>query len=169
MEINYLLNRLMMDEHAKFILELDEKDIPSPIIIQRFLMQNINSPKKLQILNRFVYTVPKQMFLTLVWSLMFSNGKKYNKKHFFKYLKGKNKDGKYQTIYDKLKEQYRLSETDFKICKSFVDKSIENNKVEWFSYYGVKKSEWYNNNIDFDRIKEYKERPKEKNGLNKWF
>lgn len=158
-----------MDERAGFILELDESDIPSPVVLQRFLMQNINSPKKLQILNKFVYSVPKKVYLSIVWSLMFVGGKKYNKKHFFRYMKQKKNDDKYKTIHDKLKEQYKLSEKDFKVNKEFVDKDIDSNKVKWFSYYGVKKSEWFLNNVDFDLIKEACERPIEKKGLSKWF
>lgn len=169
MDINYLLNKLLMEPSSEFILEIDEKEIPSPVVLQRFLMQNINSPKKLRILNKFVYTLPKQMYLSIVWSLMFVDGEKYNKKHYFKYLKPKQEFEKYKVIHDKVKEQYDIPERDFEAVRAFVDKSIERDKSGWFSYYAVKKSEWYNNDVDYELIKKTVERPVEKQGLSKWF
>jgi len=157
MNIFDILKQLFTATTADWILTVDNNDI-NPVIIQRFLSLHRDSAKTARITNKFVYTLPPKMYLSTVWTLLSDNGKKYKKTPFIKYPKKEEKEHKYKFIHDKMKKQYQLSDTDFNVVEQFVNRDIEKNKVDWFSYYGAKREQWLKNDLDMTLLETYKER-----------
>lgn len=169
MNIFEILNNLFTNQRADWILELDDADI-KPVIIQRFLALSNQSRKQARVLNKFVFTLPPKMYLSSAWSVLFFNGKKLSKAPFIKYPKKPDEVKQYDFIYDKVKRQFEMSETDFKVVKPFVKKSIDDDKIAWFSYYGGTNADWKKNEMDMSAMKEYNERStvKKPKDLSSW-
>ena len=159
MNIFDIIKNLYTNPSSSWINELDESNI-QPVVIQRFLVLDNKTLPKIRILNKFVFTLPAKMYLSAVWSVLFFNGKKLSKTPFLSYPKRKESKDRYYFIFDKLKDEFKLADKDFEVNKKFINDAIESNKVKWFSYYGVKKQHWFNHNIDFEQIKDFKKRPK---------
>lgn len=170
MNIFDIIKNLFTQQDAKWVLAVEEKDINPPVIL-RFLCLSHMTKKQARIMSKFMYTVPPQMFLSALWSLLYFNGKKMTKAPFIKYPKKTDIKPKYEFIIKKLRQQYDMSERDFEFVKPFVLKAIEEDKVEWFSYYGINKTEWDANHIAYERMKDYGDRPKVevKKGLDAFF
>lgn len=169
MNIFQIISKLFTATDSKWILELEDSQI-QPVVIQKFLCLNPASQKAARILDKFVYLNPR-MYLSAAWTLLFSNGKKYSKAPFIKYPKKEEQKLRYDFIYDKLKKQFKLSTKEILSNLKFIDKQIEENKLEWFSYYGVPKEKWVLHNMDHNLIKQFGSitTPKKRTNLEDFF
>jgi len=151
-------------------LDVDDEYI-KPVLIQRFLVLNNQSMKKSRILNKFVFTLSPKQYLSAAWSILFFNNKKLNKAPFIRYPKKKKSDEKYSFIHDKIKRQFKMSDTDLRIMLSYINNAIEKDKPAWFSYYGIPKKIWKLHDLDVDLMKLYGDRKKVevKKGLDAFF
>lgn len=170
MNLFEILKQLFTNPSPKWILELDDADI-NPVIIQRFLSLNRESMPIARRLNRFVYTIPAKMYLSIVWSMLFKNGKKLSKAPFIQYPKKKDAAHKYSFIHEKVQRQFDMSDTDLQVVLPFINNAIENNKVEWFAYYAATNEQWTTNDLDITLMKEFNKRPElqRKDTLSAWF
>jgi len=164
MNIFDILKQLYTNPKSDWILNVDEKTI-NPVMIQRFITLHKSSAKKARILNKFVFNLPPKMYLSAAWSILYFNDKKLSKPPFIKYRKKKDVKPDYHYVLDKVKKQFEMSNKDLDIVKPFLINAIKNDKVTWFSYYGIDKVKWRENVLDVDLMREYGDRPKVKNGL----
>lgn len=154
MSVFIILNHLFTNPKSDWINKLDD-DAISPVIIQRFLSLLLASQRASRILNAFVYNLPKKMYLSVAWSLLFFDGKKLNKAPFIKYPKKEDIKDEYEVLFNKIRKELKLSENDFVNSKKFLMHHIKQEPEVWFSYYGMDKKYWDNLGLDYDKIKEY--------------
>jgi hypothetical protein len=159
MEIFEILKRLFTSSDAKWILDIDDSST-SNVIIQRFLAQHPSSVNVARILNKFVYKLDLHMYLSAAWSLLFFNNKKLNKAPFIQYIKKDTTQDKYDYILHKVQYEFTLSDNELSYVKHFIIDAINNDKFNWFAYYGINKKHWLDNNMDIDLLKTYGNRSK---------
>lgn len=164
-----ILKQLFTNPKVDWIYEVDETQI-QPIVIQRFLALYPKTMKKARILNKFVFTLPRRMYLSAAWTLLFFDGKKMNKAPFIQYPSKKKEQDKYWFVHEKVMQQFKMSQRDFDSVKKYVDMAIESDKINWFSYYGIKNKHWHENNLNINAMKDYCDRGKKpkKAGLAAW-
>jgi len=146
MELFDILKNLYTNPKSDWILGIDDNKI-NPHLIQRFISLNPKTTKHARFLNRFSYNLPPKMYLSAAWSIMFFDGKKLNKAPFTIYPK-KQKEEEYDFILKKIRKQFNLSDKDYEVNKPFLLKEIKKDKAKWFTYYGVKSTEWQKHKLN---------------------
>lgn len=164
-----IINYLVTKNDSRWILSLENKDI-KPRVIQYMLLLNQRFYKMVRFMDQYVDVLPKKMYLSALWSLLFFNKKKMDNTPHLSFPKKNRKYEKYDFILNLFKEQYKMSDKDFEVSKPFIIQDIENDKPKWFSYYGVDKKHWYENGLDYKMMKDYTDRSFQKAevGLIKW-
>ena len=164
--LSIIMNGLYTSHNLKWLDELYDNEI-SPFVIQRMLAMNDYIRAQVRWLDKYVFTLQEnpKMYLSLAWTII----PKKNRAPFFKYIKKGKEDTEYDFILSKVRKHYKLSDNDFKVNRLRIIKAIEADKVNWFSYYGVKKKFWKAHYLNFNQIKEFgeKQKPKPK-GLDAW-
>jgi hypothetical protein len=160
-----VLHCLYCRRDAKWINVLSDDDLVElqPYLIQRWLMMNQEVAKFVTYLDKFVFTLDTKQYLSLAWSIL----PKYDKTPHVTYIKKlEEQEEKYKYVLDCVRKQFMLSDNDYNKVKNILIKNIEENKVDWFKYYGANKKMWKDNNLDFEKIKESNKKPVI---VNKWF
>ena len=167
MNIITILENLYMNKHCDWIKKLDDNQI-EPFIIQKWLIMNDTLRVQVHWLDKYVFTLPPKMYLSLAWSVL----PKVNKMPFVKFYKSVDEQLEFDFILKKMRKQFELSDNDFNTVKYRLIKYIKDDLVYWFSYYGVKKSLWKQHYINFNLIKEFGEDtnplPQKTDSLDKW-
>ena len=145
-----ILKHLLTDRDAQWIEKVDGKKV-QPYIIQRWLMMNDKLRMHARWLDKYVFSLPSKMYLSLAWSVL----PKTKKMGYIKYIKSEDEDDKFNFLYKKIRKHYNISDNDFKTLKPRLRKAIEKDMVWWFSYYGVRKKNWKKFNLDFNLIKQF--------------
>ena len=149
MEIMQVIENLYVNKDSRWIMELEESDI-QPFVIQHWLVMNDAIRVQTRWLDKYVFTLPPRMWLSLAWSVM----PKFNKQPFIKYIKVNNQEEELEFILSKVRKNFKLSDNDYNSIKSRLVKSIRENMVEWFKYYAIEKKYWKQYYLDFTLIKE---------------
>ena len=155
-----VLKNLYTNKSSEWIDTLTNEEIV-PHVLQLWLLANVKVRIQARWLDKYTYTLPPKMYLSLAWSVI----PKVNRMPFMNYIKKNKKDDRYDFILDSLRKQFELSDNDFNIIKGRLIDSIENNKEDWFRYYGVPKKYWRQNKIDFNKIREGRVVEPKKSGL----
>jgi hypothetical protein len=163
MNIIQIVENLYVNKDSKWIMELDEADI-QPFVIQHWLVMNDSIRVQTRWLDKYVFTIPSRMWLSLAWSVI----PKFNKQPFVKYIKMNDEVEEFDFILSRIRKQYKLSDNDYNSIKSRLVKTIKSNMVEWFKYYAIEKKYWKAYYIDFNLIKDEKKPEKVYLGLNQW-
>jgi hypothetical protein len=144
-----ILKRLYTDKSSKWIDELNEEEIV-PHVIQLWLLANPKLRIQTRWLDKYTYTLPPKMYLSLAWSII----PKSNMMPFMKYVKKKEESTEFDFIIERIRSQFEMSDNDFKVMRSRLLDNIRNNKEDWFRYYGANKKQWKSNKIDFNKMRE---------------
>ncbi len=164
MNIYKILHNLFCNPKSDWILSLDDKKI-STKLVHDYLSMYPKSIIQASILNKYLYSLPPKMYLSGMWSVLFFNGKKLVKIPFIKYKGKKKEKQKFYFMYEKIQRHLKMSDNEIKFNKDIIDKELDNNKVKWFSFYGINKNYWNHFNIDYNLMKKYKDRGAKKKDL----
>ena len=144
MNILEITNNLYTNKSSDWIINIEESDI-QPYVIQRWLCMNDHLRNHTRILDKYVFSLPPKMYLSLAWSII----PKSNNAPYIKYIKQVDESEDLQFIFDNIRKQFKLSDNDFNSVKGRLLKHILKNKSVWFKYYGVKKKEWKIHLLDY--------------------
>ena len=150
MNIFEIMKHLYTNRKSDWIVGMEETDI-QPYLIQRWLAMNDNIRVQTRKLDKYVFSLPPKMYLSLAWTVL----PKTQKVPYVKYIKKVEENKDYDFIFPKIRKQYQMADNDFNANKSRIIKAIEKDKVFWFSYYGVEKKHWKKHYLNFDLIKEF--------------
>lgn len=163
MDLFTILNHLYTDKSAKWILEIEENEI-QPFVIQKFLSMNDNLRNFSRWLDKYTFTLPPRMWLSLAWSVL----PKYPKMPFVRYIKKVEEEQTYDFILKEVRKQFLLSDNDYKHNKGRILESIKKDMIEWFKYYGVPKKYWKEHQLDWSQMKAEEKRVNNIKGLEAW-
>jgi len=150
-----LIPKLYTERSTKWIKELKDENI-QPYVIQRWLCMNDKIRVQTRWLDKYVFVLPPKMYLSLAWSII----PKTSKAPFNKYIKKVEENEEFDFILNKVRKHFKLSDNDYITNKKRILKAIQEDMVNWFSYYGVPKRYWNKYKIDFKKIKEFGEENK---------
>jgi hypothetical protein len=163
MNIIQIVENLYVNKDSKWIMELDEIEI-QPFVIQHWLVMNDSIRVQTRWLDKYVFTIPARMWLSLAWSVV----PKFNRQPFVKYIKMNEGEEEFGFILNKIRKQYKLSDNDYNAIKGRLIKYIKTNMVEWFKYYGIEKKYWKQHYLDFSQIKQEEQKKEKIVGLSSW-
>lgn len=164
MNIFTILENLYTNRKSDWIKSIDETQV-QPFLVQRWLVMNDAIRVQTRWLDKYVFVLTPKMYLSLAWSII----PKVQKTPYVKYIKQQQEEEEFAFILDKVRKHFQLSDNDFNCNKSRIIKEIKNNMTDWFSYYAVPKKIWQKYKLDFNKIKEFGEKPKPKvQGLDAW-
>ena len=82
MNLFQVIEKLYVSKDIKWLNELEETEV-EPFVIQKFLSMNDNLRVQTRWLDRYTFTLPTKMWLSLAWSVL----PKYPKMPFVRYIK----------------------------------------------------------------------------------
>jgi hypothetical protein len=163
-----IIHNLFRNKKVNWCKEYDYRTDYDNFILQRWLMRYDVIRVQVRWLDKYVYVLPKSMFVSLAWSIIPKIEANERIPNFDAY-KLETDDVEYNFILDKVRKQFKLSDNDFNSLRSRIIESVKNDTVSWFSYYGVPKMYWKKYNQNFDLIKDFGEvRALPQQGLEKW-
>ena len=169
MNIFSVLANLYTNKKADWLVNVEPDMLTQngiqPFLVQRWLGMNDAVRTQTRWLDKYVFVLTPKMYLSLAWSVL----PKSAKTPYVKYIK-QEKAGveEHEIILTKVRKQYEISDNDFVALKPFILNAIENDKVNWFRYYGIPKRLWRKNKLDFNLIKEGGSRQNDQKGLEAW-
>jgi len=165
MNIFQILNNLYTQTNAKWMRELSDTDV-EPYILNRWIAMNDNARSHASWLDKYVFTLPPKMFVSLAWSVL----PKMQKAPFVKYIKQIEDDEEYNFIYARIRRQFEISDNDFAVIKPMLYNAIKTDMVKWFSYYGIPKTYWKKYLLDYTLMKNFnrEEAKRPTQGLGAW-
>jgi len=164
MNVFQIIENLYVNKSCKWIIELDDNEI-EPFIIQKFLLMNDNIRVFVRWLDKYVFSLPSKMWLSLAWTVI----PKYDRVPFIRYIKKVEEEQEYSFILNEVRKQFQLSDNDFKHNKYKIIEAIKKDMSGWFKYYGIQKKYWKQYYLNFDLIKtENKEKIKCDKALGAW-
>jgi len=164
MDIFTIVERLYMDRSCKWIRIIDSNQI-QPFLIQKRLCMNDALRVQTRWLDKYVFSLPPKMYLSLAWSII----PKVKKMPFIKYIKIEPKQKEeFDFILNCIRKQFMLSDNDYNSVKNKLVEEIKKDMIFWFSYYGIKKTHWSDYQLNFNLIKEFGEKHKKTESLEKW-
>jgi hypothetical protein len=148
MNIFKIIQNLYTNKKSNWIDEIEEDEI-QPLIIQRWLSCDEKLAIVVRWCDKYVFSLPPKMYLSLVWSVI----PKRTNTPFLKYI-SKNKDEEELDFILKLvRKHLKLSDNDYYHYKPYIISNIKKNMVDWFKFYGIEKHHWKDYFLDFDLIK----------------
>lgn len=164
MNLFQIIEKLYVDKSCKWIDELEDNEI-EPFVIQKFLSMNDNLRVQVRWLDKYTFSLPSKMWLSLAWSVL----PKYAKMPFIRYIKKAEEEQTFDFILKEVRKQFQLSDNDFKHNKHMILNAIKQDMVGWFTYYGIPKKYWKEFQLDFALIKhEDQKEIKQLQGLGAW-
>ena len=163
-----IINNLFRNKKVNWCKEYDYRPDYDNFILQRWLMRYDAIRVQVRWLDKYTYTLPKAMFLSLAWSIIpkLQDNERLPSFDSYKLIVTVEE---YDFILKKIRKQYKLSDNDYNSVKGRLVDSIKKDMVNWFSYYGVPKTYWKKYNLNFDLIKEFgQDRGISQQGLEKW-
>lgn len=164
MNIFDILKNLYTNRKCDWILPIDDVDI-QPFVIQRWLVMNDALRVQIRWLDKYVFSLPPKMYLSLAWSII----PKTIKTPFVKYIKKVDEDEEFDFIFSRIRQHMKLSDNDYRSQKERILIEIKKDMVNWFSFYGISKKYWKKYYLDFKQIKEFgPKKPTPQKGLDLW-
>jgi len=158
--ITIILNNLYTNKKSDWIKSIQDSTI-EPMIIQRFLLMNDRLLSQTRWLDKYVFILPKKMYLSLAWSII----PKVNSAPFVKYIKKIDQEDEFDFIISRIRKQYMLSDNDYKHLKKYIMKDLTDNMIDWFKYYGIEKKYWKKYSLKFKLMSENTDKQKRQTGL----
>lgn len=157
MIIQDIVKNLYTNRKSDWIKEIEDSDI-QPFVIQLWLVGNDHIRTQVRWLDKYVFTLPPKMYLSLAWSILPKSKTVPFRTDLIKIDETKDpylsKDtDKYDFLFEKIRKQFKLSDNDYNSLKPGLLKAIEYNLAEWFIYYGVERTHWKRFNLNFEMMK----------------
>ena len=164
MMLNDVMKNLFTNKKADWIMDIEENEV-QPYIIQRCLAMNDALRVQTRWLDKYTFSLPSKMYLSLAWSVL----PKTDKTPYSKYIKPIDETEEFDFILNKVRKHLQLADNDYNAIKGRLVKSIKDNMAEWFSFYGIPKRYWKQYYLDFRLIKKLgTERIVPQKGLEAW-
>lgn len=163
MELPLIIKHLYTNTKSTWMLNIDENLI-APFVIQNWLCMNDRVRVQTRWLDKYVFTLPSKMYLSLAWSIL----PKTRKVPFYKFITKPKGAEVFDFILPAIRKHYEMSDNDFNANKSRIVEAIKNDMANWFSFYGVKKSKWKKHALDFNLMKKFEVKEKKVVNLSQW-
>lgn len=150
MNIYDIIKNLYTNKKASWILELEDNEI-EPFVIQRFLVMNDSIRVQTRWLDKYVFSLPPKMYLSLAWSVL----PKTDKAPYVPYIKKQDTVEEFNFIFKPIRKHFEMADNDFNAIKSRLVQFIKSDFVSWFSFYGIEKQYWKKYSVNFNLIKEF--------------
>ena len=163
-----IINNLFRNRKIDWCKEYDYRPDYENFILQRWLMRYDVIRVQVRWLDKYVYNLPKSMFISLTWSVIPKIQDNERLPNFDAYKMDKS-DDEFLFILKNIRKQFKLSDNDYNSLRDRLVNSIKSDMVNWFSYYGVPKAYWKKYNLNFELIKNFgQSRGVSQQGLEKW-
>jgi len=149
MNIFQVISNLYTNRSTKWIVDIEETTI-APFVIQKWLCMNDRLRIQTRWLDKYIFVLTPKQYLSLAWSII----PKENKAPFVKYIKKQDESVEFDFILTKVRQQFKLSDNDFRAVRGLIINAIKKDMIPWFGYYGVPKKFWKKHYLDFNKIKE---------------
>ena len=152
-----IIKNIYTNPKSDWMKELDDSDIPA-YVIQLLLVGNDHIRTQVRWLDKYVFTLPAKMYLSLAWSIIPKSKSVPYRTDMLNidenndpYLSKEN--NKYDFLIDKIRKQFELGDNDYNSLKGRLINAIEKDLSGWFTYYGVEKVHWKKFNINQNMMK----------------
>lgn len=150
MDLFSQIRNLYTNTKSDWMEDINDTEI-QPFIINRFLAMNSNVRLQARWLDKYVFSLPPKMYLSLAWSVV----PKQQKAPFVRYIKKKkDTEDEFDFILHKVRKQFCLSDNDYESIKDRLTQAIKSDMATWFRYYGIEKKYWKRHTVDFKQIKD---------------
>ena len=163
MNIFQIVDNLYTKKDGRWINELDRDEI-QPFVIQRFLLMNDSIREYVRWLDKYVFYLPPNMYLSLAWSVI----PKANKAPYVKYIKKEKENEELSFILTKIREHMQMSDNDFSANRDRIVNLIKSDMPGWFRYYGIEKPLWKKYMLDYNYMKLNIKKEKKERQRNLW-
>ena len=164
MLIQELIKNLYTNRKSDWIKEIENNEI-QPFIIQLWLVGNDHIRTQVRWLDKYVFTLPSKMYLSLAWSVIPKSKvvpyrtdmltvDETNDPYLSKEI------DKYDFLIERIRKQFKLGDNDYNSLKPRLIPAIEKDLAQWMIYYGAEKKYWKRFNLNFDMMKQKKEQGK---------
>ena len=157
-----ILKHLYTSKTCQWINEVDDVDI-QPFLINRWLAMNEAMYKEVRFLDKYVFTLPPKMFLSMAWSVI----RKQPRTPYVKYIKKSEEEEEFDFILKRVRKQFEMSTNDYNAIKDRLIVMIKKDMVLWFKYYGIEKKQWKAYQLDVNMLRGVKKT--ETIDLQRWF
>jgi hypothetical protein len=127
-----------------------EMDDVQPYIIMKWLVLNDRIAEYVRWLDKYTFVLPAKMFLSLAWSVI----PKQNKAPFIRWIKENKEEEEFEFILKKIRKHLDLSDNDYQSNKTRLIKSIKNDYVNWFKFYGIEAKYYRQYNVEVKKQRE---------------
>ena len=142
-----IINNVYTKKNFSWISELNE--IPSPVIVLKWLSMNLSIQKSVRVLNRYAFILSPPEFLALSMATI----PRQLKAPFVKFVKAEENE-QYEELFNKIQYYGKYGDSDMIIIKKKVLVEIEKDKLKWFKTFGMDEKFYADNGVDFKDIKE---------------
>jgi len=142
-----IVAKLFTEKNSTWMIQLDDIEV-QPIIINRYIGLIPKFRNHARILDKYVFTIPPKMWLSLAWSAL----PKFSKAPYIQYISKKKEDTEFDFILDRIRKHFKMSDNDYNANKSRLLTYIKNDKSAWFKFYGIEKTHWKRYRIDFKQM-----------------
>ncbi len=164
MQILEILDNLYTNKKADWFKSIEDTLI-QPFVIQRWLCMNDMLRVQVRWLDKYVFTLPPKMYLSLAWSII----PKVPKMPFNKYIKQSEEDTELDFIIVAIRKHFKMSDNDWNANSERILKEVRNNMPTWFKYYGIQKRYWKKYHLNFEEMrKDDNPKPSPQKGLGAW-
>jgi len=143
-----ILKQLYTNKTCQWINEVEDSDI-QPFLINRWLAMNEVMYKEIRFLDKYVFTLPPKMFLSMAWSVI----RKQPRTPYVKYIKKSEEEEEFGFILKRIRKQFEMSTNDYEANKQRLIEMIKQDMVLWFKYYGTEKKYWKQYQLDINLLK----------------
>jgi len=145
-----IIAKLYTRKDSAWINEIEDNEI-APVVIQKWLSMNDQVRVQTQWLDKYVFTLPPKMYLSLAWTVI----PKSPKAPFSKYIKKEADPTKYDFILTIIRKHFDMSDNDYDANKERIIKSIEQDTGSWFAFYGIEKRIWKKFQLNQEQMKDF--------------
>ena len=164
MEIFSIIKELYTNKNSSWIIDMESKDI-EPFVIQHFLIMNDKIRVQVRWLDKYVFTLPSKMWLSLAWSVL----PKYDKQPFIPFIKTEKEEEEFEFILSLIRKHFNIKGNDYNTNKNRLISYIKKDMPNWFKYFGIEKRYWKQYFLDYNKMKESNVNVKQTGiGLSRW-
>lgn len=164
MNLLTILENLYTNRRCDWIKDIDDTTY-EPYVLQRWLVMNDMLRVQTRWLDKYIFNIPKKMYLSLAWSVI----PKTQKMPFNKYIKENSEEEEFMFILERVRKHFKLSDNDYRANRDRLIKVIKKDMVGWFSFYGIPKRYWQQYYLNFNLIKNFREKNDiSQKGLDAW-
>ena len=142
-----VLKHLYTSKDLGWLDNVEENDV-QPLIVQRWLSCDDRINTQTRWLDKYVFTLSSEMYLSLAWSIIPKN----TKMPFLKYISINRDEEELGFILKLVRKEFSLSDNDYKYVKDYLIKAIRKDMVAWFKYYGIERHIWKKYYLNFDEM-----------------